>query len=77
MPHGLDINPFQTNEGVALVERPMFSKHEVAYTDDHGSSPEQCSKCFYFIRSGRCWIVRGPINPEGWCKKFMINTGSS
>lgn len=76
MPHALDINQFQTNEGVALVERPMWRKSEVSYTDDHGASPEQCSKCFYFIRSGRCWVVHGQISPNGWCKKFMINTGS-
>ena len=51
-----------------------FTKNEVKYTDDHGTSSEQCSKCTHYLGkirgAGVCEIVWGSINPEGWCNKF-------
>jgi hypothetical protein len=48
----------------------LFNKKAVAYTDDHGTSSEQCSKCEYYQSATVCKIVIGKINPGGWCKKF-------
>lgn len=47
-----------------------FVKRLVEYTDDHGTSSEQCSKCKYFIDPHSCKRVVGSISPEGWCKLF-------
>ena len=47
-----------------------FSKDAVEYTDDHGSSNEQCSKCEYWVNSTTCKIVRGMIRNTGWCNRF-------
>ena len=50
-----------------------FSKEETKYTDDHGDSPEQCSKCGHFEKDSLgsfCAVVAGKINPGGWCMKF-------
>src|ERR1700758_5332655 len=46
-----------------------FTKAEVHYTDSHGRSSEQCSKCKHY-ENRACEIVAGTINPEGWCNKF-------
>ena len=42
----------------------------VGYTDDHGSSNEQCSKCAHYVDRTTCDIVIGKINPGGWCRKY-------
>ena len=47
-----------------------YEKDEVEYTDDHGASSEQCSKCQYYVAPTVCEIVVGKINPGGWCNKF-------
>jgi hypothetical protein len=47
-----------------------YPKSAVQYTDDHGSSSEQCSKCEYYLNRTTCKIVAGEINPGGWCNKF-------
>jgi hypothetical protein len=47
-----------------------YSKKSVDYTDDHGTSSEQCSKCVHYILGKACEIVEGRILPEGWCNQF-------
>lgn len=47
-----------------------LSKASVDYTGSHGDSPEQCSKCAYYLSPTTCAIVAGRISPEGWCKRF-------
>lgn len=47
-----------------------FEKSQVDYTDDHGTSDEQCSKCQHILTKSTCEIVKGIINPDGWCRKF-------
>lgn len=53
-----------------MIADARYDKKAVEYTDDHGDSPEQCSKCHYYINQETCRIVRGRINPEGWCNRF-------
>ena len=53
-------------QGVAIERMPtrapkQFSKRDVGYTDDHGDSPEQCSKCEHFGEPSSCEIVAGEI----------------
>jgi hypothetical protein len=48
----------------------LYNKKVVRYTDDHGSSNEQCSKCKYFEHPRSCEIVIGAIKPGGWCNKY-------
>jgi hypothetical protein len=49
---------------------PKYFKASVRYTDDHGDSPEQCSKCAHYLPSA-CKIVEGRIRPDGWCNQFV------
>lgn len=51
-----------------------YTKEEVKYTDDHGDSPEQCSKCRHYANASTCKIVIGKINPGGWCNRFLSKT---
>jgi len=46
------------------------SKEQVDYTDDHGTSPEQCSNCKHYLNPTTCERVVGRINPNGWCKRW-------
>jgi hypothetical protein len=48
----------------------IYTKNEVHYTDDHGTSSEQCSKCRHYDAPARCDIVEGKIKPGGWCNRF-------
>lgn len=48
----------------------QYSKKSVKYTDNHGKSSEQCSKCRHYVNPTTCEIVAGRINPNGWCKKY-------
>lgn len=52
-----------------------FTKKETRYTDDHGDSPEQCSKCGHYVSRTECRVLIGDIVPGGWCQKFWWPTG--
>ncbi len=53
-----------------MADPKRFSKEQVEYTNNHGTSPEQCSKCTHYLNPTTCDIVVGRINPDGWCNKF-------
>lgn len=56
-----------------------YSKKDVKYTEGHGDSNEWCDKCRFYLKilSGQCRVVKGPINPGGWCMKYLIKIGLS
>ena len=45
-------------------------KHDVAYTPKAKNHKERCELCCHYQPSHACSVVRGRINPEGWCKRF-------
>lgn len=47
-----------------------FAKDQVAYAQDHGGSTEQCSLCVHWRGPDACAIVRGDIDPDGWCNHY-------
>jgi hypothetical protein len=51
-----------------------YAKKDVKYTDDHGDSPEQCSKCAWWLGDKTCQVVVGKIKPEGWCMKYVSDS---
>jgi hypothetical protein len=59
-----------------MPNQKTFSKAAVNYTDNHGASNEQCSKCVHYVNATTCEIVVGRIRPEGWCKKFAAMQGA-
>lgn len=48
----------------------------LAYADNSPEAGKQCSGCQQFIPAapdacGTCKVVKGPINPKGYCKSFV------
>jgi hypothetical protein len=49
----------------------------LAYVDHSVEAGKSCSKCQQFIPAapntcGTCKVVKGPINPDGYCKSFVL-----
>lgn len=47
----------------------MFTKIEVRY-EVPAKGMDHCRDCEYFIVSGKCKLVEGDIQPNGWCNQF-------
>ena len=45
-----------------------ISKEEAEYTESSPHEDKQCQNCTMFIEGGQCSLVKGDIDPEGWCK---------
>ena len=48
-----------------------------AYVDQAVDPAKKCALCLHFVPAapnacGGCKIVKGPINPEGGCKLFVV-----
>jgi len=86
IPPDLDFTPYANDEPLLaklqdaasrnfrrglLQKDRRFSKKEVAYTPDHGSSSECCEACFYQQSETVCRIVSGDITPDGWSRRFL------
>jgi hypothetical protein len=51
----------------------------LAYVDSSVETGKSCSGCQQFIPAapeacGTCKVVKGPINPKGYCKSFVAKT---
>jgi hypothetical protein len=51
----------------------------LAYVDGSVEPGKMCSSCQQFIAAapdacGTCKVVKGPINPKGFCKSFVAKT---
>jgi hypothetical protein len=64
----------------------LFAAETKTRTDNdyrqHGDKPDQfCLSCLNFVpppteeTCGTCKTVRGPINPDGWCKQWTKSRG--
>jgi len=54
------------------VCREKYSHEEVGY-EHPAKGPHHCSECKHYETGGgwHCEIVKDPIHPEDWCKKFL------
>ena len=55
----------------AAEPQPKVSQRAAAYQD----TPKgmfSCAACTFFIKPRGCKVVRGDINPTGWCKLFDL-----
>jgi hypothetical protein len=51
----------------------------LAYVDSSVEPGKSCSSCQQFLPAapdacGTCKIVKGPINPKGYCKSYVLKT---
>ena len=51
----------------------MISKETARYTP-YAPGKRQCADCSMF-RNNHCTLVRGQINPQGWCKHWTAKDG--
>jgi hypothetical protein len=49
-----------------------------AYVETAPDPTKKCNACAQWVPAssptacGGCKVVKGPINPEGWCKLFVV-----
>jgi hypothetical protein len=59
----------------ALAPADLTVRTSLAYVDVSTEPGKSCSGCLQFIPAtpdvcGACKVVKGPINPAGYCKSF-------
>jgi hypothetical protein len=60
-----------------LAPADLTVRTSLAYTDVSLEPGKMCSGCQQFVPSaapsacGTCKVVKGPINPKGYCKSFV------
>jgi hypothetical protein len=45
-------------------------KSVVQYQPKHADNGDHCSICTNFVAPAGCKVVKGPIDPNGWCIAF-------
>lgn len=58
----------------SLTILPPFSKDTAGYTD-RSPTIKSCEDCVHFVENGGCTLVRGDINPDGFCNEFFADVG--
>ncbi|MGD0675413.1 MAG: high-potential iron-sulfur protein [Polyangiaceae bacterium] len=61
----------------ALTPADAQVRSMLAYVDQSAQPGKMCSNCQQFLPAapdacGACKIVKGPINPAGYCKSFLV-----
>jgi CheY-like chemotaxis protein len=62
--------------GIELCRRIVASRPALLYVDNSTEPGKSCSRCQQFLPAapgacGACKVVKGPINPDGYCKSFV------
>ncbi|HSY21732.1 MAG TPA: twin-arginine translocation signal domain-containing protein [Polyangiaceae bacterium] len=68
--------PLSCEDTTALSPPDMAIRTSLQYIDNSNQPGKQCSSCQQFIPAapnacGSCKVVKGPINPGGYCKSFV------
>jgi hypothetical protein len=71
--------PLVCSDTTGLSPGDTMIRTSLAYIDVSDQPGKQCSGCQQFIppapnTCGTCKIVKGPINPAGYCKSFVART---
>jgi hypothetical protein len=62
---------------MSLSSTDAQTRVTLAYVDNSVEPGKSCTKCQQFIPAapdtcGTCKVVKGPINPNGYCKSFVV-----
>jgi hypothetical protein len=68
--------PLACDDTTGLTPADTMIRTSLAYIDNSNQPGKQCSGCQQFLPTtpttcGTCKIVKGPINPGGYCKSFV------
>ena len=63
-----------------MAEADIATRNAMAYVDASTTDGQDCANCALFTADagggcGTCTVVRGPINPAGWCNVWAEATG--
>jgi hypothetical protein len=61
---------------MSLSSTDAQTRVTLAYVDNSVEPGKSCTRCQQFIPAapdacGTCKVVKGPINPSGYCKSFV------
>jgi hypothetical protein len=64
------------NDTMSLSSADAQTRVTLQYVDNSMQPGKMCSGCQQFIpaapdQCGTCKVVKGPINPKGYCKSFV------
>ncbi|MDP9035309.1 MAG: high-potential iron-sulfur protein [Myxococcota bacterium] len=64
------------NDTSALSPPEMTVRTVLAYVDTSPEQGKNCSNCQQFLPAapgmcGACKVLKGPVNPTGYCKSFV------
>jgi hypothetical protein len=67
--------PLSCTDTTALTPTDLMIRNSLGYVDASMEPNKFCSNCIQFIPAspdacGACKVVKGPINPNGYCKSF-------
>jgi hypothetical protein len=73
---GKETKALSCNDTTSLSASDAQVRMSLAYVDHSVEAGKSCTKCQQFIPGapgvcGTCKVVKGPINPEGYCKSFV------
>jgi len=69
------------NDVSQLSETELRTRNEVAqYVEQTPDATKRCSSCAQFLpaqpkQCGGCKVLRGPINPNGYCTLYALKQG--
>jgi len=60
-----------------LAAGDISVRTSLAYSDVSTEAGKSCSNCQQFVAAsptacGTCKVIKGPINPKGYCKSFVL-----
>jgi hypothetical protein len=76
---GKETKALSCNDTTSLSAADAQVRTSLAYVDTSMEPGKMCSSCQQFIAAapdacGTCKVVKGPINPKGYCKSFVQKT---
>jgi hypothetical protein len=72
--------PLTCTDTSALAPADLSVRTALAYTDISMEAGKSCLSCQQFVAPaavgtcGTCKVLKGPINPTGYCKSFVAKT---
>jgi hypothetical protein len=69
--------PLSCTDVSGLSPGDITLRTALGYLDQSPQAGRQCQRCLQFVappaegRCGTCKIVKGPINPGGYCKSYV------
>jgi hypothetical protein len=52
------------------TDADKVEKSVVQYQLKHADNGDHCALCANFVAPNACKVVKGPIDPDGWCIAF-------